>query len=273
MIPMRRIMKRIETFLAGRKAYKWAQKTMLAAADLDALRDLMDSTRLKRTMSPYFLEAPAGSRIVVLAPHPDDESIGPGGTLLQASRAGADISVVFLTSGGAGNEERREQEARKACNRLPADPVFLRLEEGGIDIGRAAHDLARFLRANPSDVIFLPFLADDHADHRAANRVLMAAMESVDLSRTEVWAYQVYSSLYANVAVDITDRIEEKCDLIRCHESQFKARDWAHYARGLGAFNSRLATGAKPKYLEVFFVVPAHEYRSLLERFYSVPGG
>ena len=38
-------------------------------------------------------------RILVIAPHPDDESIGAGGLLLRAKQAGAQVRVIFCTSG------------------------------------------------------------------------------------------------------------------------------------------------------------------------------
>jgi LmbE family N-acetylglucosaminyl deacetylase len=227
--------------------------------------------RLLRTVKPYFLQGPRGGDIVVIAPHPDDESIGPGGTLLNVSQEGARLRVVFLTSGRQGEEDVREREARKACDLLRAEPVFLRHRDGQIDIARAAEEISALCRSEPATTVFLPFISDDHPDHGAANEVLLASMTRHDLADVEVWAYQVYSALLGNVVVDITARIDEKDELIRAHQSQFARRDWVHYARGLAAFNSRLAQKRDQRFLEVFFVVPSHEYRSLLERYYRAP--
>jgi N-acetylglucosamine malate deacetylase 1 len=264
----RRVARRIENFLAGRKTYKWVERTLVEPRDLEGLRDTLDSMRLLRSVDPIFLRAPSGKDILVIAPHPDDESIGPGGTLLAASEAGAQVRVVFLTSGRSGEAADREREARVACEALRAEPIFLRHREGEIDVDRAAQELGDLCRAAPTNTVFLPFLADDHLDHRIANQVLLASISRGDFGDVEIWAYQVYSALIGNVVVDITARMEEKGALIAAHASQFIRRDWTHYARGLAAFNSRLAQNKAQRFLEVFFVVPSREYQSLLERYY-----
>ena len=52
---------------------------------------------------PERVEAPPGSRIVVLAPHPDDDVLGCGGTLAKQVVTGASVSVVYLTDGRKGD--------------------------------------------------------------------------------------------------------------------------------------------------------------------------
>jgi LmbE family N-acetylglucosaminyl deacetylase len=80
----------------------------------------------------------------------------------------------------------------------------------------------------------------------------------------EVWAYQVYTALPVNVAVEVTDVAAEKAEAIRIYASQMRRRDWAHYALGLNAMNCRLLRGrADACYAEAFFVVPLREYAAL----------
>lgn len=52
---------------------------------------------------PYHLSPPPGERVVVLAPHPDDESLGCGGTIRLLVSAKKKVKVVFLTSGDKGD--------------------------------------------------------------------------------------------------------------------------------------------------------------------------
>ena len=91
-------------------------------------------------------------RAVVLAPHPDDESLGVGGVIASLVDLGLPVGVVFLTDGGASHhgsashppdelEELRRSEARAACRALGVkdDAVaFLGLPDGGRPAGPAA---------------------------------------------------------------------------------------------------------------------------------------
>ena len=72
------------------------------------------------------------SRVLVLSPHPDDESIGCGGTICKHVAAGDEVRIVFLTSGEKGGhgtsavETRRIRESEAAsAARVPAFPGFL----------------------------------------------------------------------------------------------------------------------------------------------------
>src|SRR5262245_42487805 len=76
-----------------------------------------------------------GRSAVVFAPHQDDEVLGCGGTVVRKLRAGADVTVVFMTDGSAAHGDLiapdeltriRAGEARAACDLLgvPADRVL-----------------------------------------------------------------------------------------------------------------------------------------------------
>src|SRR5690349_3450589 len=68
---------------------------------------------------------PGGGRVLVLAPHMDDEVIGCGGTVYKHVQHGADVTVVFITDGRTGSKEllnftgveRRERETELAATR------------------------------------------------------------------------------------------------------------------------------------------------------------
>src|SRR5262245_379009 len=58
---------------------------------------------LDREPWPELVELPPGREILVLAPHFDDEAIGPGGTLAKHARAGHRLTVAFMTDGRRGD--------------------------------------------------------------------------------------------------------------------------------------------------------------------------
>jgi LmbE family N-acetylglucosaminyl deacetylase len=136
----------------------------------------------------------SSSRILVFAPHPDDESLATGGVLWHASRAGAAIRVVFATSGESnpwpqraafrkwtiGERERRRwgalrrREARSALRALGVDETcafFLKFPDYALtDLlvrnQAALQDRLRMhIEAFRPTMLFAPSLSDLHPDH------------------------------------------------------------------------------------------------------------
>lgn len=271
---LRRAVKRLESAVRGRAAYKFFLRDWIALPDLQSAADVVKTLRFSRKLDSLPMERPLRRKIVVLAPHPDDEILGAGGTLLHAIAAGIPVTVIYLTSGLP--PEETEAEARKVSADIGFKAEFLRLPVKGIDAGEETLSaLAALLQREQPDCIFLPFLLDDHDDHRRVPDLFLRLCRGghFDPSGVEVWAYQVYSVVWPNVVVDVTDVAERKAAAMRLYATQMKTRDWAHYVLGMNAFMSRfLRDGpAGPRYAEAFFVVPAEDYLALCEPYFRDP--
>ena len=217
------------------------------------------------------MEQPRGSRLLVLAPHPDDEIIGPGGTIIKAIAAGARVHVVYMTEEAGKQGLFRRQEAEKVGRDIGYSAEFLPFQANALPLSHAAAVLlSERIEAFSPHTIFVPFISDDHPDHSKTSQLLVLAVRGARLtSNAEVWAYQVYSSVLPNVIVDVTDVKDQKAAAIRMWTSAMRSRDWAHFALGLNAYNSRLLKGcSKPQFIEAFFVVPLKEYVKYLEGYH-----
>ena len=133
------------------------------------------------------LGLPAGDRVLVLAPHPDDETIMCGATLAASRRRGDAVRVIAVTSGGATDQgraggdvaEARRGELNSAAAVLGVDDVvFWGLADRGLTaargqlaglIGQALDEYA------PTDV-YVPFPNDSHGDHVATALALADAL-------------------------------------------------------------------------------------------------
>lgn len=150
----------------------------------------------------WSFEMPA--RVVVVSPHPDDETLGVGGMISMLVRGGCDVEVIALSDGEAAFPEadahervelarvrQREQEhalaqlglSEGACTRLRiADG---KLSEAGDLPARIAARLqgARYCLA--------PFRADGHPDHEAAGHAAAEACARVGVQLCEyvIWAW------------------------------------------------------------------------------------
>jgi N-acetylglucosamine malate deacetylase 1 len=213
----------------------------------------------------------------VIAPHPDDEVIGMGGVMAQMVRNGCDVGVISLTFGG---DKESEDEARNAANVLGYTFThFFEFKPKHIPVDlNTLKNFAQIINDKKPDIIFLPFILDDHDDHRRANELLLAAHENGLLNKvaekTEIWAYQVYTALPLNCVVNITDVIDRKSEAISCYVSRFKQRDWAHYAKGLSAFNVRFLEGSKNQdYAEVFFRADISAYLKMCSVYFRNSAG
>lgn len=138
--------------------------------------------------------------VVVLAAHPDDESLGAGGLIARAVGAGARVRVVVVTDGAAPDPalaRTRAAEVKSAVRELGATaPVLLRHADGRIREERAeiAHEVRRLIESAREAVTTLPLLVapwrgDGHRDHRVLGEIASEVAGSLGLT---LWEYPIW---------------------------------------------------------------------------------
>lgn len=243
---------------------------------------------LERFHPPRIVELPPGERVLLLAPHPDDETIGCGGTLRKYVDAGARVRVVILTDGRQGDPKlRRLAEGDPSRLRMEADLAarrrlealaaldilgveereFLEARDGELSeaAGPVISKLARTLSQWRPDIVLLPFVTDRHVDHFAANRCFLEAIAQLKAGWTatlQCLGYEIWSPIYANLYVDITATIDWKLRALNCYQSQLEYKDFAAGVGGLNRFRAISGLVAGP-YAEAFFLAPLPTYQRL----------
>jgi len=217
---------------------------------------------------PYEPARLRGERLLVLAPHPDDEVIACGGLIAQHLREGRAVRAVIATDGAeAGDAALREQESRRGLATLgDAEVTFLGFRDRTLDI-RAASRIAEELRAFRPDLVLVPSAAEIHPDHIALSRIFCELIQSdptlwSELGLTRVAFYEVSAPLpRPNALVDISDVAEAKYAAIAEHASQLAMRDYVTYARGLNAYRTMtLPVGVTAA--EAYYVVELQSLRT-----------
>lgn len=205
---------------------------------------------------------PRPLRVLVIAPHPDDEAIGCGGAVCRHVAQGDTVSAVFLTSGELGLKQLprakawavREREARAAARLLGLARVdFLRQPDWtlGDHLPEAAGALRRVLRAVRPGLIYVPHAAEWHPDHQAALPLLRRALAGLRSRPPGALAYEVWTPLAApDHVVDISRWMPRKLRALRAHRSQLDGFDYVRAVTGLNTF--RGALGARCDYAEAF---------------------
>ncbi len=224
---------------------------------------------------PYDAARLLGERLLVLAPHPDDEVIGCGGVVAQHLRDGRTVRVVIATDGAEaapGEQDReayrarREEESRRGLALLGGGEIhFLRFPDRSLDDTVAPAIREHLLDFKP-DLVLVPSPIEIHPDHFALSRAfcdLIARDETLfaDLAITRVAFYEVSQPLRPNTLVDITDVAEKKYQAIAAHDSQTSIRNYGAYSRGLNAYRA-LTLPAETRFAEGYWTIPLPKLRT-----------
>ena len=205
-----------------------------------------------------------GERLLVLAPHPDDEVIGCGGLIARHLLAGRQVRVVVVTDGAeAGDPAMREEESRRALAHLgDVVPEFLRFRDRHLDEERDALSgrIRELLSEFKPDLIAVPSPVEIHPDHFALARAFCELVQRDDslfaeLAVARVAFYEVGAPMRPNALVDISAVADEKYASIALHESQSKVRDYVSYSRGLNAYRA-MTLSPGTRYAEAYWVTP-----------------
>jgi len=187
-------------------------------------------------------------KTLVVAPHPDDESLGCGGAIALLREFDREVQVLVLSDGTLSHpnsvkfppEKLRETREREMLDALEilgvaADAVeFFRYRDRSVPNENSAeyeNAVTRcrdyLVKSNPQTIL-VPWRRDPHPDHRAAYSLLKAACEnSHRIIEYPIWLWEIAESADAPrfgevVAwrVDISRAVEKKQRAIRAHASQ-----------------------------------------------------
>ena len=143
------------------------------------------------------------SRLVVVAAHPDDESLGAGGLIATATRQGLSVDIVCATDGEGSHPHSptrtpeelaviRAEEGRRAAEALGVGLVQrMAMSDGrvGEDQDRLTERLVEVVGDVPGTVIVAPWRRDGHPDHEAAGRAAAAAAHRTG---AELWEFPIW---------------------------------------------------------------------------------
>lgn len=182
-------------------------------------------------------------RIAIVAPHPDDEILGCGGTMARAAEAGAEVHVVVVTRGqlplfDAHLVRQIRSETLSAHEMIGVtDTQFLDFPAAALDQVKRSElnqALSAALTRIKPDMLLIPFVGDIHLDHQIIfNAALVYARPRSNDGPSCVLAYETLSetnwlapgvtpAFVPNMFIDISDTIEKKIAAFQFFRSQVK---------------------------------------------------
>jgi len=217
-------------------------------------------------------------KILVLAPHPDDDVFGLGGTVFKFAKNGDEVSVIYFCDGSKGNSEgirdssmitKRKKEATDAAKELGIKKVtFWGYKDGQLQNGKTiVKALFAYISELKPDMIFLPSFLDNPRDHFAVNEILYDTLfnhdEKLKILPEYIAMYEIWTPFFPNAIINITNVIEHKKTAIAFHASQFKSRG---YDKAILAFNQyRAEMNGIKGYAEGFYISSPKVYKKLFD--------
>ncbi len=182
-------------------------------------------------------------KTLIIAPHPDDEILGCGGTIARLSHEGDDVYVAILTKAGpplfeAAAVEQGRKDALSAHKLLGVrETFFCDLPAAHLDTiphSKINETIGAIFKKLQPKRIFIPFWGDIHLDHQNAFlAALVAARPNQANYPVQIYAYETLSEtnwhapfatlgFQPNVFIDISDFLELKLQAFSLHTSQVK---------------------------------------------------
>lgn len=224
-------------------------------------------------------------KILVLAPHADDEVLGMGGTIAKLSAEGHDVIVAILTGHGKekhplwprSNWDTIREECSKAVEIIGVSE--LRFEElpaaclDHIPTYETNNIVAKLIEETQPEEVYIPFAFDLHKDHSAiayaATVALRPYLNSTNCVR-RVFAYETLSETHLapaylapafqpNVFVNITATLDKKLFAMRAYSSQLQPDHLPRSIAGLKALARLRGTHIGVEAAEAFVLIGEYQ--------------
>jgi LmbE family N-acetylglucosaminyl deacetylase len=217
------------------------------------------------------------NNILVIAVHPDDETLGCGGTILKHKANGDSVYWLIVTSikeengFAASVVEARQQEIKTVSSMYGFDGVydlnFPTMQLDDIPFSRLIESISDVFRRVEPDIIYLPFKSDVHTDHQIAFRAAYSCTKSFrypsitkivmmeTISETEFAPGTKEDSFIPNMFVDVTDFIERKIEIMNFYKNEVGTHPFPRSERNIRALATFRGATAGCEYAESFMIL------------------
>jgi len=180
-------------------------------------------------------------KILVIAPHPDDETLGCGGTLLRHKNEGDEIYWNIVTGiseeNGWSNKavKERESEIESVASKYGFSEVInFGLPTATIDlipISELVEKIANIYKKLSPEVIYVPYINDIHTDHQLISKVVQSTIKWFryphikkvlmyeTLSETD-FNFSEHKTFSPNVYIDISNFLETKINIMKYYKTE-----------------------------------------------------
>ena len=206
-------------------------------------------------------------KILCISVHPDDETLGCGGTLLKHKANGDEIYCVHVTNGNEKQESiiclLRELYGFKKTYQLGLPEIKLT----DISLSEIIGRLSAVIQQVKPDYLYIPNRSDAHSDHRIVFEALTACTKSFRypfvkkimmcevISETDFSPALPENIFIPNVFMDISDFIERKCEILNVFESELLISPYTRSIDAILALSKYRGSQINVNYAEAFMLL------------------
>lgn len=213
------------------------------------------------------------NKILVIAVHPDDETLGCGGTLLKHKENSDKIHWLICTTLDAKNSyyEKRESEVHQVAEAYKFDSVnnlrFKTMQVDEYTISELIEKISKIITKVQPNIIYLPFKGDVHSDHRKIFEASFSCTKSFrypfikkiymmeTLSETEFSPSTKEDSFIPNVFVDISEYMDEKIKIMELFKNELAPHPFPRSERNIRALATLRGATSGCDYAESFVLL------------------
>jgi N-acetylglucosamine malate deacetylase 1 len=213
------------------------------------------------------------NKVLIVAVHPDDETLGCGGTLLKHKEEGDEINWLICTTIDKDNSyyEKREEEIKKVNQLYGFHSINnIRLKTMQVDeysMSELIGKISKVINEIKPNILYLPFKGDVHSDHRKIFEASYSCTKSFrypfikkiymieTLSETEFAPSTKEDSFIPNVFVDISKFMDKKIEIMKVFESEIAEHPFPRSERNLKALGSIRGATCRCEYAESFVLL------------------
>lgn len=217
------------------------------------------------------------AQIIIISPHPDDETLGCGGAILKHSAAGDTIHWLIVTSMSEKQGfspqviKQRQEEIESVAQMYDFETVHnlnlptTRLDE--IPIGDIINGISKVLLEVKPHTVYLPNRSDVHSDHRIVfnaawscckifrfpfiRRVLMYEIPS----ETDFAPALPESAFFPNIFSDISPHLDRKIEIMREYRDELREHPFPRSEQNIRSLATVRGATANVKYAEAYMLL------------------
>jgi N-acetylglucosamine malate deacetylase 1 len=206
-------------------------------------------------------------KVLAIAVHPDDETLGCGGTLLKHKSEGDVVGCVFITS---GNDHQKTLVSEVASKYAFDFTALLDKEEIVLDdmsLSELIPSISEVLHKFQPSILYVPNRSDSHSDHRKAWQVVCACIKSFRypfvkrvlmcevISETDVAPSLAENAFIPNVFVDITFFRDEKMKILNLYQNELLEDPHTRSLSAIEALQRYRGSQVSVQYAEAFMLI------------------
>ena len=216
------------------------------------------------------------STVLVIAPHPDDETLGCGGTLLKHKAQGDNIHWLIITAMledyGFSQEEinKRQAEINNVTSAYSFDSVhqtgFPAIHLDPVKLPDLVGSISKILSELQPDILYVPYLNDVHTDHQISMKAIQSCIKRFRYPFVKkVLMYETVSETHfnfvhgktfcPNVFNDVECYIDRKVEIMHMYPSEIAAHPFPRSEQSIRALSTLRGSQANFNEAEAFELV------------------